>query len=326
MFLKKIKNLSILFLLLFISMPTIIFAYSDYIIASGENIGIKVNSNGVLVVGLYEVDNTYPAKDSGIKIGDLIVSVNDNNINNIDELINEFEKSNNTIKIGYIRSNKKYYTNLKLYKDNDNFKTGMYVKDNVTGIGTLTYVDPNTKIFGALGHEIIEKNTGKILDIKDGLIYDSKVTSITKSEVGSPGAKNAKLDFNNIKGNIEKNTKEGIFGNYINDINNNKLYKVSKIEDIKLGKAKILTVIKDNTVEEFDINIIKVSNNDTKSILFELTDKNLLDKLGGIVQGMSGSPIIQGNNIVGAVTHVVVDNPTKGYGILITNMLEQGEN
>ena len=326
MFLKKIKNLSILFLLLFISMPTMICAYSDYVIASGENIGIRVNSNGVLVVGLYEIENTYPAKDGGIKIGDLIVSVNDNSINNIDELINEFEKSNDNIKIGYIRGNKKYYTNIKLYKDNNAYKTGMYVKDNVTGIGTLTYIDPNTKIFGALGHEIIEKNTGKILDIKDGLIYNSKVTSITKSEIGIPGSKNAKLDFNNIKGNIDKNTKEGIFGKYISNIDNNKLYKVSKIEDIKLGNAKILTVIKDNTVEEFDINIIKVSDNDTKSILFELTDKARLDKLGGIVQGMSGSPIIQGNNIIGAVTHVVVDNPTKGYGILITNMLEQGEN
>lgn len=325
MFLKKIKNLSILFLLLFISMPTLIYAYSDYVIASGENIGVKINSNGVLVVGLYEINNTYPAKDSGIKIGDLIVSVNDNNVTNIEELINEFENSDN-IKIGYIRNNKKYYTNIKLYKDNDNYKTGMYVKDNITGIGTLTYIDPNTKIFGALGHEIIEKTTGKILNIKDGQIYNSKVTSITKSEKGIPGSKNAKLDFNNVKGNIDKNTKEGIFGEYISNIDNSKLYKVSKIDDIKLGKAKILTVIKDNTVEEFDINIIKVSDNDTKSILFELIDENLLEKANGIVQGMSGSPIIQGNNIIGAVTHVVVDNPKRGYGILITNMLEQGEN
>ncbi len=323
---KKIKQLIIIPLLLFISMPLNIYAYSDYIYASGENVGIKVNSNGVLVVGLYEINNTYPAKDQGIKIGDLITSINDKKITNIDELVNEIEKGNDSIKIGYIRDNKEKFTNLKLYKENNTYKTGMYVKDSIVGIGTLTYIDPNSNIFGALGHEIIEKNTGKLLNLKDGTIFNSSITSIDPSSNGIPGSKNANINFNRIKGIINENTNKGVFGIYNEKINNKKLYKVTNIDEIKLGKAQILTVIKDDKVEAFDINILSVVNNDTKSILFEITDKKLLDISNGIVQGMSGSPIIQGDNIIGAVTHVVVDNPTKGYGVLITNMLEEGEN
>ena len=323
MFLKKIKNFIIILLLLFISIPEVTYAYSDYIIASGENVGIKVNSNGVLVVGLYEIDNKYPAKDQGIRIGDLITHVNDKKISNIESLVKEIENSKDSIKITYIRNNKENYTNLKLYKDN---KTGIYVKDSITGIGTLTYIDPNTKIFGALGHEIQERNTGKIFEAKDGIIFESNIVSIDRSSNGIPGSKNAKFNFNNIKGNIKENTNKGIFGIYTNDIKNDNLYKVANIDEIKLGKAKILTVIKDNKVESFDINILKVSNNNTKSILFEVVDEKLLEISNGIVQGMSGSPIIQDDKIIGAVTHVVVDNPTKGYGILITNMLEEGEN
>ena len=326
MFFKKFKNLIFTFLLLFISMPQIIYAYSDYVVASGENIGIKLNSNGVLVVGLYEIDNKFPAKESGIKIGDLIISIDDKKISNIEQLVNEIKNSDGDIKIGYIRNNKESFTNLKLYKENNSYKTGMYVKDSITGIGTLTYIDPNTKIFGALGHEIAEKNTGKILDIKDGVIFESKVTNIDPSSNGIPGSKNATFNFNNIEGNIYENTNKGIFGIYTNNINNNQLYKVATIDEINLGNAKILTVIKNNEVEAFDINILKVSDNATKSILFEVTDEKLLEESNGIVQGMSGSPIIQNNNIIGAVTHVVVDNPKKGYGILITNMLEEGEN
>jgi len=324
MFFKKLKNF-IIITLLFISIPNKIYAYSDYIYAGGENVGIKVNSNGVLVVGLYEINNTYPAKDQGIKIGDLITSINNNKISNIEELIKQIEK-NESIKIGYIRNNKEYFTNFKLYKDNNSYKTGMYVKDNIIGIGTLTYIDPETKIFGALGHEILEKNTGKILKLKDGNIFESKVTNIDPSTNGIPGSKNASFNFNNIKGNIKENTTKGVFGIYLDKISDKKLYKVANLEDIKLGKAKILTVIKDSKIEEFEINILSVKDNDTKSILFEVTDQKLLDISNGIVQGMSGSPIIQDNNIIGSVTHVIVDNPTKGYGVLITNMLEEGEN
>lgn len=155
MFFKKIKKTFIIFLTSFI-MPISILAYSDYIIAGGENVGIEINSKGVMVVGLYEVDGKYKASDAGIKIGDIITSVNDTQITSISEMTKLIETSNNSIKIGFIRNNKLDYTNLELTKDENNvYKTGLYVKDKVKGIGTLTYIDPNTKLFGALGHEIV---------------------------------------------------------------------------------------------------------------------------------------------------------------------------
>lgn len=331
MFFKNLKNyLTILLLSLFI-IPFNVLAYSDYIIASGKTIGIELNSRGILIVGTYSIDGVSPALNAKLKNGDKIIQIEGKNVSNITEMINTIENLNDkeNIKITYMRGSNTYHTTLKLVKDqNDIYKTGMYVKDSVTGIGTLTYIDPNTKIYGALGHEIMEKNTGQRLEIKDGKIYNSKVTGINKSNRGNPGEKNAKYDSTNIFGNVVENTKSGIFGKYTKDTTNEKLFKVARQDDIKLGNAKLLTVIEDDTVNSFDIKILKISDDSQmmKNILFEIIDPVLLEKTGGIVQGMSGSPIIQDDFIIGAVTHVVVDNPKQGYGIFITKMLEEGEN
>ena len=313
MFFKKIKNNVILLILSLFIIPTYALAYSDYVIAGGENIGIELNSKGIIIVGTYSINNTNPAKEAGLQNGDKIIKINSKDVDTIKDMITTIENSNNN----------------KLVKsEGDIYKTGLYVKDSITGVGTLTYIDPNTKLFGALGHEIIEKNTGQKLEIKDGKIYSSTVTGVTRSSIGSPGEKNARYDSSKIFGNVFENTNKGIFGTYTSDIPNKKLYAVAKDSDISTGKASIFTVVNNDKVEEFTINIIKINNNDavTKNILFEVTDKNLLDLTGGIVQGMSGSPIIQGDYIIGAVTHVVVDDPTKGYGIFITKMLEEAEN
>lgn len=330
MFFKKIKNnilLTLMFTLLII--PTYTLAYSDYILAGGENIGIELNSKGVIIVGTYEVNGKNPAKEAGIHAGDKITKINNKEVSSIEEMLNIVEKTTNkeNIDITYLRAGKENKTTLKLTKTNDNiYKTGLYVKDTISGVGTLTYVDPNTKLFGALGHEIIEKNTGQKLEIKDGKIYSSTVTGITRSDIGKPGEKNARYDSSNIFGKVKENTTNGIFGNYTSTLPDKKLYKVAKDNEVKMGDATILTVIDGNIVESFGINILKVSTNEVKNILFEITDSRLLKKTGGIVQGMSGSPIIQDDYIVGAVTHVVVDDPTKGYGIFITKMLEEAEN
>ena len=317
---KKIKYILLLLLLI----PYNIYAYSSYIYASGENIGIKIKTNNITIIGFYNIDGISPADDANLQIGDKIISINDQDVNNIEE----FERiiSNNsldTIKIGYIRNNKKFYTNLVL----KNNKTGLYVKDTIAGIGTLTYIDPNTSLFGALGHEITESNTNTIASINDGLIFESNIIGIEPSYNNNPGEKRATLSVNNVLGNISKNTNKGIFGNYVNNIDNNKLYKVADINDIKIGPAKILTVLDDNVVKEYNINILKVMENNSKikNIIFEVSDEDLLNKTGGIIQGMSGSPIIQDEYIIGAVTHVVVNDPKKGYGIFIKNMLEEAE-
>lgn len=330
MFFKKIKN-KLLILLLLLSIPNITLAYSDYIIASGENIGIELKSSGIIIVGTYDVNGDNPATKAGLQNGDKITKINNTNIYSIEDMQKHIQslddKSN--ISITYLRGTKENTTTLSLSKDDNNiYKTGLYVKDSITGVGTLTFIDPNTKLFGALGHEIIEKNTRQKLEITDGKIYSSTVTGVTKSNIGKPGEKNARYDTSKTYGNVFENTTSGIFGNYTNDINDNKLYKVVSIDEAKTGNAKMLTVVEGNKVEEFDINILKI-NKDTsisKNLLFEITDERLLSISGGIVQGMSGSPIIQDNNIIGAVTHVVVDDPTKGYGISIIKMLEEAEN
>lgn len=310
-------------------MPIMVFAYSDYIVAGGENIGLHINNNGVIISGFYKINNIYPGHDANLKIGDTITKVNNNEIKNIDEFINEIKDNrNDVIDIKYIRNGKKYDTKLKLIYDGDVLKTGLYVKDMVSGIGTLTFIDPNTNKYGALGHEVTESTSGVILEVKDGMIYESSVTSIEKSIRGEPGSKNATVNSKIIYGNINENTQSGIFGDYTHNLNNDKLYKVGKYQDIKTGSAKIITVLDKDIKKEYSINIIKVNNNkkDNKNILFELTDEELLKKTGGIVQGMSGSPIIQDDKIIGAVNNVVVNDPKKGYGILITTMLEESEN
>jgi len=305
------------------------YAYSSYIAVSGNNIGIQIKSTGVMIVGLYSINNISPGKDAKLSLGDYIIKINDEEVTNIEDMVAKIDKNKESgvVKVTYLRNNKEYDTNLNLIKDNnDVYKTGLYVKDTINGVGTLTYIDPGTNMYGALGHAIIDKNTSSRVEIKDGKIYKSIVTGITKSKDGIPGEKNAKYYSSEVFGNIEKNTYSGIFGKYYENIDDLKLYKVATPTEIKIGKAKILTVLNDNEVGEYDIEITKLNEIDSlKNISFNIVDTKLLDKTGGIVQGMSGSPIIQDNNIVGAVTHVVVDNPTKGYGIYITNMLEEME-
>ena len=325
---KKNKLLTIIWLLIITIIPINVLAYSNYIIPGGENVGIEVNSNGVLVVGFYKVDNKLIAKDSGFMLGDRIIRVNDKKINNINDMVDVVKDSNSEI-INYtvIRDGKEL--NLKENRNNQDgvYKTGIYVKDNIQGIGTLTFIDPETLRFGALGHEILEKTTSKKFEIKDGKIFKSDVTSINKSENGKAGEKNARYDKTKVYGNITENTTSGIFGSYTAELPNQEKIKVGTDSDIHLGEAKIRTVINNNEVKEFKINIIKLNpDSDTKNILFEIVDEELLSNTGGVVQGMSGSPIIEDDKIVGAVTHVIVNDSKKGYGIFITKMLKEADN
>ena len=324
MFFKNFKNklLLILFLATLI-IPISAYAYSEEVILGGENVGIEVNSSGVLIVGFYNVNGTSPGREAGLKIGDTILKVDDTVIQGITDLSKHFNDSK-TLKITYKRGNITSETTLNLVQDNKVYKTGLYVKDSIAGIGTLTFIDPATKRFGALGHEILEQTTGTKFEIKDGKIFESNVTGIEKADRGSVGEKNAIYNEDEVYGNIDKNDITGIYGNYSKSYDKNDLIKISS--DIKPGKAIIKTVILGQKKQEFEITILNVDkNHKTKNILFEVTDETLLSKGNGIVQGMSGSPIIQNNKLVGAVTHVVIDNPHKGYGILITNMLKESE-
>lgn len=319
------RILQMLFLLVVFIIPSYVKAYSNKVILGGENIGIRVDNKYITVVGFYEVEGKYIAKESGLEVGDKIVEVNGVRLSNIDDMVEAIKDTEVTMTI--LRNDKKKDINFDLYKDDNGvIKTGIYVKDKITGIGTLTYIDPNSKVFGALGHEIDESTTGEKVEIKSGEIFYSNITGITRSSGGNPGEKNATFDIDNIYGSIKGNKSSGIFGTYEKEIDNSKLIEVGTKEEIKLGKAKMLTVLSGDTVEEFTINITSIDkNNNIKNILFEITDSKLIKETNGVVSGMSGSPIIQNNKLVAAVTHVVVSDPIKGYGILIETMLEEGD-
>mgnify|MGYP004612158529 FL=1 len=323
------KKLHYIFLLLLLMLPSIVFAYSNYIIPGGDNIGIKVNTKYITIVGFYKVGDSYIGEDAGFKVGDKIASIEGEIVTSIEEMIKLVDKykDKSEVKVNFIRNGKTLNTNLSLkLDDNGVYKTGLYVKDQINGIGTITYIDPQTKIYGALGHEIADKTTLQKVEIKDGKIFKSEITGIKPSTDGEPGEKKAKLYTDDDLGSIYSNEESGIFGLYTGSVSNENAIEVAGPNDVKLGKAIIRTVIAGNNIQEFEIEILEIDKTSpTKNILFKITDKELLEKTGGIVAGMSGSPIIQNNKIVGAVTHVIVNDADKGYGIFITTMLEEGE-
>ncbi len=317
----------ILFLCLSVIFPYNVFAYSSEVILGGNTIGIDIKSTGVMIIGFYKVEGKYPNTD--LKEGDIIKYVGSTKVDTIEDLTNAIEQNikDNKITLTFIRKNKEKTTTIELVKVNNIYKTGLYVKDSITGIGTLTFIDPETKKYGALGHEILESNTKEIVEVKSGLIFKNTITSIDASSDGNPGSKNAKFYYNTKYGDINKNSKYGIYGSYQNNYDNNKLIEVASNDEIKIGKASLYTVLENEKIEAFDINITSINEtSDTKNLTFEITDKKLLKKTGGIVQGMSGSPIVQNNKLIGAVTHVITDNVKTGYGIFITKMLEESDN
>ncbi len=322
------KKLKIFIISLLLLIPINVFAYSDFIIPGGETLGIEINSKGIMVIGFYQINGKYNKGNPELKPGDYITKVNNIDVYTVDDLTSVIEDniSKSEVKITYNRNGKIKTSNLELVKDDNIYKTGLYVKDSITGIGTLSYIDPETKVFGALGHEIVESNTKSTVEIKSGIIFRNYITSIDKSTNGVPGSKNAKFYYDTTYGRIIKNTNVGIYGIYDAILPQKDLIEVAEPNEVKIGKAYIETVLNGEEIKQYDINITSINeSSDIKNINFEIIDEELLDKTGGVVQGMSGSPIIQNNKIIGAVTHVVIDNPSNGYGIFITTMLEEGE-
>ena len=319
------KRYIITFLIVFL-FPVYVLAYSNKVILGGQNLGIAIESDGILVVGFYKVNNTL--NNSKLSVGDYIIKVNDDKVNTVDDLINSIENNvkDNKVNITYRHNNSIKDTVLNLEYNNGIYKSGLYVKDSLKGLGTLTYIDPESKIYGCLGHEIIDSNTNSKVEVRSGNIFKANVTSITRSSDGSPGSKNAKFIEDKIYGNINKNVEEGIYGTYSGQIDNDNLIEINTLDNVNLGEAYIYTSLDDNMVKSYKINILrKYNKSKIKNFYFEVIDSELLNRTGGIIQGMSGSPIVQNNKLIGAVTHVSVDSVKNGYGISIINMLETGE-
>ena len=297
----------------------------------GNSIGIEVINEGLLISGTYDVRDKgkiyNPSVNDDIKKGDILVKVEDTKVNTLNEFIDVIKNnSNEYINVSLYRNNSLIGRKLKLIKDDDgSIKTGIYVKDNLLGIGTITYYDPSNTAYGALGHKMSDSNSDERL--VTGNIYSSNVKKINKSKNGNPGEKIASINKNDLLGDIQVNNDYGIYGEYVNVVKD-ELIETASIEEVKEGRAYIYTVINNNIVEPFEIeitNIKKQNSKDIKGITFKVTDKRLLDITNGVVAGMSGSPIVQDGKLIGAVTHVVVDNVKYGYGIFIDWMLLESQ-
>lgn len=309
------------------------------VIPVGKIIGLKLYTNGVLIVGMSEIENVNhqkerPYENLNIQEGDTILKVNDLEIQTIENLQKEINKSDGkNIDLTILKEDGTIETsNIKPVKvSNTEYKLGLWVKDAATGVGTLTYYEPNSKSFAALGHGITDSDTDKLIDIDSGNIVTSKIVSIQKGEQGKPGEIRGSIINQPTIGKVYKNTEFGIYGELTNLSNikfnySNKL-KVALREEIQEGNAKVLCSLDGNETEEYNIKIEKIykdNNEDNKSMLIEVTDKNLINKTGGIIRGLSGAPIIQNGKFIGAITNVLVNSPTKGYAIfgdiMIKNM------
>lgn len=308
------KKLLIILLLIF---PLNVFAYSDKLIIEGKQIGIEANSNGVYVIDLYKVNNKYP----NLKKGDLIIKINNKEINSIKEF-NEVINKEGEYNLEILRNNNIKNEKLKVTEENNELKIGLYLKDKINGIGTLSYIDPETKIYASLGHEIVESNSMSLFNLKNGYIYDIDISYINKNEDDRVGEFHGTFT-SNLLGTINTNQINGIYGKYTGNVNTNELVSIN--DNPHQGNAYLRMNIDDQN-KDYEVNIIDLNNNENvKNILFEITDQELLNKTGGIIQGMSGTPIIQDNKIIGVVNYVIVDDNTKGYGIFIKKMLEEGD-
>lgn len=319
----------IFLLLMVLILPANLHAYSEQVLLGGQNVGIEAYSKGVMVVGFYKVDNRYIGSET-LNVGDIILEIEGYPVNSIKEMTDIIDKNIKDGKVNVLikRNNKEKETTMSLVKEGSVYKTGLYIKEKITGIGTITYIDPNTKITGLLGHDLTSALSNNKIEVKDGKLYSSTVSGIDRSTNGRVGSKNAKIDYNNSLGTVNKNSSVGIFGTYKSTLPNNKLLNVAKWDEIELGKATIYTTINDSIVLPYEITITKLNKSEistNKSISFTVTDNNLLSTTGGIVQGMSGSPIVQNGKIIGAVTHVLVDDVVKGYAVFIRTMLEEGD-
>jgi len=307
---------------------------------AGNSIGVSMNIRGALVVGISEVSDLngerhHPAAYAGIRPGDIIESVNNITVENarhLSEMINE--SGDGEVDIEIKRGKVSFRADVLPVKDaqDSKYRLGLWVRDSTAGVGTLTFYDAKNGRFGALGHAITDVDTGMLLSVKDGEIVQSDVIDVRQGRRGEPGElRGGFSERDRIIGDIVKNTKYGIYGNVRRPVPN-LLYKkplpVGCQFTVNVGSATLLTTVDGNGVEQFEMEIVGINRQNypnPKGMIVQITDPDLLNRTGGIVQGMSGSPIIQNGRLVGAITHVFVNDPTKGYAIFIEWMLKEAE-
>lgn len=305
------------------------------VMVSGEVFGIKLYTDGVIVVGIQEVQTDSgkksPSGSAGIEVGDIIVAIDGENVYTSDQVQSILGANNGGSFEVKIKRGERYrdYTVTPVYCEREGcYKAGMWVRDSTAGIGTITFYNKQSGIFAALGHQINDIDTKEIMPMLDGEAVKATVSKIEKSTRGTTGS--LECDFTNqTLGKLLSNTDCGIYGAYAEISECAKEYPVAAIQEVKKGKATLISTVEKGQPKEYEIEITHIGfneNNREKNMIVKVTDKALIDKTGGIVQGMSGSPIIQNGKLVGALTHVIVGNPQKGYAVFAQTMAEESNN
>lgn len=300
-----------------------------YVVPSGEPFGIKIYIGGVVVVGFSDIDTQLgtlsPARDCGIKLGDNIISIAGKQVDSNEDVSDIISQSDTEVlEVRLLRNGEfmtLYLTAQKSVSDGK-YKAGMWVRDSSAGIGTLTFYSPTSGIAAGLGHGICDVDTNELMPLSYGEMVEAEIFDIEKSVSGSPGELCGTFKTDTI-GSLLVNSQIGVFGEYKCNIEIDNMLPVAMKQEIKCEKATVITTIDENGPREFACEIEKVQYNDnnlTQNMIIKITDAELLTKCGGIVQGMSGSPIIQNGKLVGALTHVFVGEPSKGYGIFAETM------
>lgn len=311
---------------------TVTVLEDDKVIPGGQTVGIRLYSDGLVVIALGRVNSTgqSPAEDAGIEVGDVITKINGEKVGSPEEFTRKIDESRGDVTL-CIKSEggEKEVSVTPVLSEYDNIKRiGLWVRDSTAGVGTLTYTDPDTLTYGALGHGVSDVDTGVRFDVLTGSIEECGIGGIVKGEKGSPGELRGMFYPDaEVLGNITENSQEGIFGNVLSEPVGESVSLGHKSE-IEKGAAILRTSLDGKSVKDYEIEITRVlpnSKNTTKGFVIEVTDEELIEKTGGIVQGMSGSPILQNGKLIGAVTHVLVNDPTRGYGIFIENMIAGAE-
>ena len=305
-------------------------AFAQELIPVGQTVGIEMHTDGVLVAGLSGVTtgsgDVTPAADAGIQPGDIIIRIGRNNIVSANDFIAAIQSLDGTpVAVPLKRGEKLIQYTVTPAADADGaWKMGLLLRDGISGIGTITFYDPETGLFGALGHPINDSETGVTLPLSEGFITSASVASVQKGENGAPGELHGCFDVGSKLGNIFYNTSCGIFGVCDTALEGTAVETAPNAE-IKVGPAVIISQVSGAESREFDIEICRIYRGEEERLMILVTDPELLALTGGIVQGMSGSPILQDGRLIGAVTHVLLSDPTRGYGITIDSMLRAAE-
>ena len=307
---------------------------SGTVFVSGEAFGIKLYTDGVIVVDTKDVElddkTVNPAKEAGICVGDVIISINGINVYSSDDVIDAINNNNGLDYRIKVKRDGRYknFTLKPVYSNKEGcYKAGMWVRDSTAGIGTVTFYNKQSGMFAALGHQINDVDTNEIIPLLEGEAVGATVTGVQSGNKNAAGSLCCRFEDYTV-GRLMENTSCGIYGSYTSVSDKTKEYTVAAAQEVKKGSAQIISTVDGNSPQTYDIEIVKVNykGDGEKDIVFKVKDDKLIEKTGGIVQGMSGSPIIQNNKLVGAVTHVIVDNPKKGYGIFAQTMYEKSNN